>query len=108
LGSRLDSSLSGSAYQAIVYDKGALVFSMLARTVGEKPFTEMLGTIAQKAAHRSIDTRTFLRAIEKMSGRDLRAFSDTFVWGTGLPERFYTSEIVSDGGGWKVRGHVRE
>jgi tetratricopeptide (TPR) repeat protein len=86
LGLRLSSSLSDTAYHAIVYDKGSMVFAMLADKLGEVPLLGMLREIAQRTNHRDIDTDTFLRALEKMSGKDLRAFSRSFVEGIGYPE----------------------
>jgi len=86
LGLRLSSSLSDDAYHAIVYDKGSMVFAMLADKLGEVQLLGMLREIAQRTNHRDIDTGTFLRALEKMSATDLSAFARAFVDGIGYPE----------------------
>ena len=109
LGGRLDSSLSHTAYSAVVYDKGAIVFGMLARALGGEPFNAMLRALAQQVAHRVIDTRTFLKALEHMSGMSLQGFADQFIFGTGVPEVYYRFEFAPAGAGqWAVSGEARQ
>jgi len=110
LGARLDSSKSSSGYQAIVYYKGAVVFRMLARMIGEEPFGRMLGELTRTVANRTLDTETFLKAIERMSGSDLSLFANQFVYGTGIPDVYfrYTTEPAPDGKGWTIRGEARQ
>lgn len=107
LGTRLASSISNSAYTAVVYDKGSVVFSMLARGLQIEPFTKMLGALADAAAHRNIDTATFIKAIERMSGVDLAEFAELFVYGTGIPEVYYRYRIRPAEEGWIVEGTAR-
>jgi hypothetical protein len=106
LGHRLASSKDPDAYQAIVYDKGAVVFRMLARILGEEPFAAMLGELSKAVGNRAIDTATFFRAMERMSGFDLQPFARRFVYGTGIPEVYYRYAIdeVPEEGKWIVRG----
>jgi hypothetical protein len=109
MGSRLDSSLSNDAYRAVVYDKGFLVFNMLAAEIGEEEFIGMLGALADAAAYENIDTQTFLRAVEHMSGRDLDAFAERFVFGTGIPNVFVRYDLDAlDDGRWRVSGEARQ
>ena len=75
LGGRLASSLSGSAYHAIVYRKGAVVLAMLARSFGEPKFLAMLRSLVEAASNRVLTTDSFLAAIERMSGDDLDGFA---------------------------------
>ena len=109
LGGRLASSLSGSAYQAIVYRKGAVVLAMLARSFGEPKFLAMLRSLVEAASNRVLTTDSFLAAIERMSGDDLDGFARQYVYGTGIPQIYYnyTSEPDEDGG-WVVRGEARQ
>jgi len=104
LGLRLSSSLSEEAYHAIVYDKGSMVFAMLADKLGEAPLLGMLREVAQRTNHRDIDTQTFLRALEKMSGEDLAAFSGAFVDGIGYPEIQF--EYAGQAG--RIEGTIRQ
>lgn len=109
LGVRLASSLSDSAYRAIVYDKGAMVFAMLAERIGEAPLVGMLREIAQRARHRDLDTETLLKALEKMSGQDLTPFAREFVFGVGYPEIQYTQAVRGGADGkFSVRGELRQ
>jgi hypothetical protein len=108
LGHRLGSSKDPYAYQAIVYDKGAVVFRMLARGLGEEPFAAMLGELAKVVANRVIDTQTFFLAMERMSGFDLQPFARRFVYGTGIPEIYYRYAIeeAAEADKWVVRGET--
>ncbi|MCP3981807.1 MAG: M1 family metallopeptidase [bacterium] len=109
LGSRLESSLSSGAYQAVVYDKGSVVFSMLARALQPDPFSQMLKALADAVNNRVIDTETFLGAIERMSGVELGEFADQFIYGTGIPEVYYRYQFSqADDGSWTVAGEARQ
>ncbi len=108
LGGRLNSSLSTSAYQAIVYRKGAVVLAMLARAVGEEAFQEMLRSLVEHASHRVLTTEAFVDSIERMSGLDLEGFAQRFIYGTGIPNVYYDYESAkNDDGEWKLSGQVR-
>ncbi|HEX6851778.1 MAG TPA: M1 family aminopeptidase [Candidatus Polarisedimenticolaceae bacterium] len=107
LGDRLDSSLSDDAYRVTVYDKGALVFNTLVQEIGEADFLRMLHLLADRVNHRRIDTPTFFKAIERMSGLDLKPFVATFVEGTVYPQIAARHEIVpGQNGGWLARGEA--
>ena len=109
MGGRLNSSLSDEAYQAVVYGKGPLVFAMLARAVGEDKLTLMLKHIVKALANQAIDTETFLASIEKMGSINLGSFSKQFVYGTGIPEIYYSYQFKSAAEGrWEVRGEARQ
>lgn len=109
MGTRLISSQSRSAYQAIVYDKGAVVFSMLARSLGEEALIGMLRSLAEAVEHRAIDTATFIRALERMSGVNLEGFAQQFIYGTGVPEVYYTYGFTPAGDGqWRIEGEARQ
>ena len=108
LGQRLNSSQSGRAYQAVVYDKGSVVFNMLARALGPEPFTQMLRELVAAVHNRVIDTATFLAAIERMSGVELDDFASRFIYGTGLAEVYYTYHFARDGERWVVDGEARQ
>ena len=90
LGERLDSSLSESAYQAIVYTKGALVLNVLAQQVGEESFHAVLRWLAEKAGGRSVSTEDFIGIVAQATKLDLTPFADAFVYGTGIPELEYS------------------
>lgn len=109
LGQRLISSHSDSAYQAIVYHKGAVILDMLARTLGEENFLKVLKQIVKVADNRAISTADFLSLVERITSTELGWFADQFVYGTGLPEVYYSYRIEPrPEGKWLVRGEARQ
>lgn len=108
LGPRLNSSIA-DAYIPVAYGKGSMVFALLEGDIGKEPLAAMLKEIAQRAHGAAIDTRTFLAALEKMSGKDLSAFSRQFVYGVGYPEIHYTYAFAPGASGaWVVNGTVEQ
>ncbi|HKQ60409.1 MAG TPA: M1 family aminopeptidase [Candidatus Polarisedimenticolaceae bacterium] len=108
LGQRLSSSRSEDAYQAVVYTKGSVVFSTLARQFEEPAFLDMLHKLADAVNNRSLETATFLKALSRMSGADLTAFTEQFVYGSSVPDVDYDVEYARrPAGGWTVRGEAR-
>lgn len=109
LGQRLLSSRSGNAYQAIVYHKGAVILDMLSKTLGEENFPKILQQIVKVSANRSISTEDFLSLIEKITTTELDEFVNQFVYGTGLPEVYYSYRFEPRGEGkWVVKGEARQ
>lgn len=107
LGSRLSSSRASNGYHAIVYRKGAAVLAMLARSIGEERFLQMLGSLAEAADGRVLTTESFLRAMERMSGQDLDGFARQYIYGTGIPEVYYGYQAQQGERGWQVKGQAR-
>ncbi len=109
LGERLDSSRSSDAYQAVIYQKGAVVLDMLSRAYGEQAFLEILRRIVSAAPFTQISTESFISLIERFSSRDLMAFAEQFIYGTGLPEVYYSYRFSpTPAGRWRVRGQARQ
>src|SRR5438093_2113948 len=109
MGLRLNSSLSDRAYEAVVYEKGSLVFRMLGQAGGEDKLTLMLKYLVKAVSNQPIDTETFLASIEKMGRVNLSTFSKQFVYGTGVPEVYYNFKFQGSGDGrWEVQGEARE
>lgn len=109
LGERLASSRSVDAYQAIVYQKGAVVLDMLARGFGEKAFLGSLRDLVATVPFRPISTGDFIRLLERISSYDLSGFAEQFVYDTGLPQVYYSYEFSPAADGkWQVRGEARQ
>lgn len=107
LGERLFSSRADDAYQPIVYQKGAVILDMLAKTYGEEDFPKVLRQIVKVAANRAISTEDFLSLIERITGTELDWFSDQFVYGTGLPDVYYTHRVETKADGkWAIKGEA--
>ncbi len=108
LGQRLASSISADAYDSIVYKKGAVVLDMLAHGYGEDDFLEILRHLVQAVSFRQISTPVFFDLIERISGRDLGAFAQQFVYGTGLPNVFYSYTFARQADKWQVEMVARQ
>jgi hypothetical protein len=107
LGVRLNSTLADNGYRAIVYRKGAVVLSMLARIVGKRPFSEMMRSLTEVASNHVVSTATFVEALEHMSGLDLSDFARRYIYGTGIPEVYYDYGISGDPeNGWTIEGQA--
>jgi len=109
LGGRLESTRAEGAYGAIVYKKGAIVFDMLAQTLGRDALVKGLHDLFGLAAGKVISTDVLIAALERSSGADLDGFARQFVYGTGLPELSYDYTFTpSTPGHWKITGAVRQ
>ncbi|HZF09876.1 MAG TPA: M1 family aminopeptidase [Thermoanaerobaculia bacterium] len=109
LGVRLLSSRSDDAYQAIVYQKGALVLNMLARGLGEDGFRRALGQIVRRTGPGTLSTEELLSLLSQIATIDLHDFSQQFIYGTGLPEVYYNYRFEPKaGGGFQVVGEARQ
>lgn len=108
LGTRLFSSHADDAYRAIVYDKGAIVFDMLARLLGEESFPKVLRQIIKVENGKTISTEDLFSLIERITSTDLKPFTDQFVYGTGLPQVLYSYRFEKKGDAWVVRGEARQ
>jgi Peptidase family M1 domain len=85
MGSRL-SFTNFDAYQAIVYDKTALVLDMLRDLLGDEAFFAGLAAFFEKYKYTSASTGQFRRSMEEASGRDLNAFFQPWFYSHALPE----------------------
>lgn len=108
LGGRLFSSHSDDAYEAIVYEKGAVILDMLARGLGQETFPKILRQIVKAENGQVISTEDFFTLIERITGQDLKAFTSQFVYGTGLPQVLYSYRFEKTGKGWVVKGEARQ
>ena len=100
LGDRLASSRAPYGYFFIAYAKGALVMDMLAQSVGEQKFNAILRDLF--AHEKFITAESFLGYVSRGSSRDLQAFSRYFVYGTGIPEIEYRTEVRPANGKWSI------
>ncbi|HEX9733934.1 MAG TPA: M1 family aminopeptidase [Thermoanaerobaculia bacterium] len=109
LGERLVSSRSGAAYEAIVYKKGAVVLDMLSRHYREDAFLKVLRAMVEAVSFRAVSTATFIELIERISDQDLDGFAKQFIYGSGLPEVYYTYDFQpTPEGKWLVEGVARQ
>lgn len=109
LGERLESSRSGTAYEAIVYKKGAVVLDMLSRYYREDSFLEILRKVVEAVSFHAVSTETFIALFERLSGQDLDGFARQFIYGSGLPDVYYTYDFApTPEGKWLIQGVARQ
>lgn len=93
--------------KTIGYDKGAMVFHMLQKLIGENAFQEALRDVYRERLFRKTSWRDLQIAFEKHSQRSLQAFFEQWVHRKGAPQLSFegiASKKVS--GGHVVSGRV--
>ena len=84
LGTRL-SYYDYDAYQAIIYNKTALVFDMLKDLMGKELFFKGLKTFFSRFKYRTAKTIDFIHSMEETSGRELDSFFNGWFDNYDLP-----------------------
>lgn len=98
-----------TAYQYIMYAKGAFVFKLLRDTMGDQKFNQLLRSYLQEYRGKNASIDDFEKLSSKVSGDPLRYFFARWVEGTGVPE--FTSDyliIRTRGGKFIARGTVKQ
>ena len=98
-----------TAYQYIMYAKGALVFKLLRDTLGEQKFDQLLRTYLQEYRGKSASIDEFEKLASRVNGDNLRYFFARWVESTGVPE--FSSDyliIRTRGGKFIARGTVKQ
>jgi hypothetical protein len=121
LGTRLNSSKSPSAYEEIVYSKGAWIIHMLREMLrqpgGRNPdarFTALLQTLATKYAYRALSTDDLRHEVEAVmtpgmdleGGRSMEWFFEEWVRGTGIPHYHVEFTAHRTEKGYQIRGKL--
>ena len=97
----------GEHYQAIVYEKGAMVLHMLRRTIGDEHFMNALSGFCRENAGKMVTTEDFEAAVETVTGREMDWFFDQWVRRTGYPVyRTYHTTRREPARGYTVRGQL--
>ncbi|MDD9948064.1 MAG: M1 family aminopeptidase [candidate division Zixibacteria bacterium] len=97
----------GEHYQAVVYEKGALVLHMLRRTIGDEHFMNVLSRFCRQYAGKLVTTADFEAAVETETGREMGWFFDQWILDTGYPVyRVYFTSSAGPGDGFTVRGQL--
>ncbi len=73
-------------YDRHLYQKGACVYHMIRTELGEELFWKTIHTFVQDNAHKTVETVDLLRAIEKVTGRNLLFLFDQYVFRGGYPD----------------------
>ena len=104
IGSRL-SFFDYDAYQAVIYDKAALVLFMLQDLLGDEVFFSGLREFFSKYKYGPARTENFIATMERVSGRDLQSFFRGWFRSYELPEvqTSWAEENTGEGSRLKLR-----
>jgi hypothetical protein len=93
--------------KTIGYDKGALVFHMLRKLLGEAAFWGTLRDLYRDRLAKATSWMDIQKAFETRGQRSLKDFFDQWVFHKGAP-RFYPDAVQSSraGGLWKIEGRI--
>jgi len=95
--------------QAIGYGKGAMVFHMLRRQIGDQAFREGLRSMAADGIGHSLSWPDLERIFSRVSGQELRWFFRQWVEQAGGPQLALEEVTVKRRGkGWTVQGVVAQ
>ena len=89
-GFRLESTGSSDAWRAITYDKGAWIFHMLRRRMGDAQFLKMLAELRRRFESRPLSVDGLRELVKeylppKLSPSKVDAFFDNWVYSSGIP-----------------------
>jgi len=100
---------TGSARQALIYNKGPYAFHMMRNLVGDEAMWKLMKDIGQEFAGKLIVTSDLQRVAEESLGRPMGWFFDQWIRGTGIPQykMNYETQKAEDGN-WVVRGSVEQ
>ncbi|MEH2182454.1 M1 family metallopeptidase [Nostoc sp.] len=73
-------------YDRHIYEKGSCVYHMIRAELGDELFWRAIQTFVQDNAHKTVETIDLLRAIEKVTGRNLLFLFDQYVYRGGHPD----------------------
>jgi aminopeptidase N len=98
-----------SAYQSIVFYKGAMVYRMLRETMGKQQFSQLLRKFLEQYRNKSASIDDFERLTSQVAGKNMRYFFAQWVEGTGVPEFSVDYQIIrTRAGKFRTRGTVRQ
>lgn len=107
LGSRL-SFYDYDAYQAIIYNKAALVLFILEELLGQDVFNTGLKLFFEKYFTSSARTKNFIHIMEQVSNRDLENFFNKWFDSHELPGLFLSWSVERDNEQLRMRLHLNQ
>jgi aminopeptidase N len=98
-----------TAYQYIMYSKGAMVYKLLRDTLGEEKFNKLIRTFLDRYRDKNASVDDFEKLTGEIAGQPMRYFFARWVEGTGVPE-FKADYLIirTRGGKFITRGTVRQ
>lgn len=98
-----------TAYQYLMYAKGAFVFKLLRDTMGEAKFDQLLRQFLQQYRGKNASIDDFEKLATSVNGDNMRYFFARWVESTGVPEFEADYQILrTRGGKFIARGTVKQ
>ncbi|UFS69874.1 M1 family peptidase [Geomonas sp. RF6] len=98
-----------SASRAIGYGKGAMLFHMVRRKIGDDPFFQALREVRQKRMYGTASWDDFIAAFSRAGGKDLAPFMKQWLERPGGPKLSLANATRSRSGSqWQVAGTVQQ
>jgi Aminopeptidase N len=85
---------TSTAYQYIMFGKGAMVFRLLRETLGDAKFTQLLRTYLQQFRGKNASIDDFEKLASEVAGQPMRYFFARWVESTGTPEFEVDYQII--------------
>lgn len=95
-------------YQAVVYQKGAMVFHMLRWVIGDEAYKKTLQAMIKEHAWKSVSGEEFQKLAEKASSQELTYFFAQWVSSTGVPQFKRTWAVYKNAAGYQVVGKIQQ
>ena len=98
-----------TAYQYIMYAKGAFVYKLLRDTLGQTKFDKLLRTFLQEYRGKNASIDDFEKLATRIADQNMRYFFARWVESTGVPE-FTTDYLIlrTRGGKFVARGTIKQ
>lgn len=98
-----------TAYQYIMFGKGAFVFQLLRQTLGEQKFNQLLRNFLAQYRGKNASIDEFEKLTTQVSGQPMRYFFARWVEGTGVPEFSADYQIIrTRAGKFVTRGTIKQ
>lgn len=105
--SKLDDQ--STAYQYVMYAKGAMIYRLLRDTMGAQKFNQLLRAFLQQYRGKTASIDDFEKLASQVNSSDLRYFFARWVEGTGVPEFSVDYQIIrTRAGKFVTRGTVKQ
>lgn len=98
-----------TAYQYIIYAKGAMVYRLLRDTLGPQKFNQLLRTYLQQYRDKNASIDDFEKLATQVAGQNMRYFFARWVESTGVPEFTVDYQIIrTRAGKFVTRGTIKQ
>ncbi|HEX8370484.1 MAG TPA: M1 family aminopeptidase [Pyrinomonadaceae bacterium] len=100
---------TSTAYQYIMFGKGALVYRLLKETLGAQKFSQLMRQFLAQHRGKNASIDDFEKLTTQVAGQPMRYFFARWVEGTGVPEFAVEYQIIrTSGGKFVTRGTIKQ